>query len=119
MKALSNIFIVSKHVLAVDFIHCLCISTETRLLTLILVKIIQFNALVENTGPGSRGRGPGVPGSVENTGSRGLWKTRGPGVCGKYRGPHVSNNYKERKDFAEFKQLQSSQTLTESCVSSP
>ena len=32
--------------------------------------------VVDNTGPGC-----GVPGSMENTGSRGLWKTRGPGAC--------------------------------------
>jgi len=36
---------------------------------------------VDNTGTGCRG--DGVPGSMENTWSRGLWKRLGPGVCGK------------------------------------
>ena len=42
---------------------CLCVCGEVGF------------TVVDNTGQGC-----GVPGSMENTGSRGLWKTRGPGV---------------------------------------
>ena len=40
-------------------------------------EIAQFGGLVEKTGSG-------MPESVENTGSGGLWKTQGDGVCGKH-----------------------------------
>ncbi len=61
----------------------------------------EYSGLVENTGPGSRGpgvwktRGPGV------CGKHGVWKTRGPGVCRKRGVPGSENKTKEKKILAK------------------